>query len=283
MHWLERAPIWVIGLLILGALMIADQIGSATRRIMRRKGLPEPADEGIGHILSGALVLLGLLIAFTFAAASDRFDTRRLLVVEEANAVHTTYLRIQALDDAPKAALSQLMVQYVHARRDWFLAGEDDALVARAEAETDALQKRMWTVTLAVVRANPTATINPSLLQTTNEMFDLAASQRAALDARVPISILRALLVFALIAAALMGYALTKGTRQLVASAALNAALSLAICLILDIDRPRSGAVRVSQAPMDRTIAAIEAAEATPPGPATPTPEPSTKPMSPSR
>lgn len=262
MHWLEVAPIWITGLVILIALIIVGLLGNTARRLMVRSGVQEPPSEGFGYVLSGALGLLGLLIAFTFSAAADRFDTRRLLVVKEANAIVTTYLRVQALDEAPKVSLSQLMVQYVHVRRGWFQAGEDLTRMAQAETATDDLQRKIWNVTAADVRANPTATINPSLLQTTNDMFELAASQRAALAARLPITILRALLVYSVITAALIGYGLAEGPRQIIISAALYLALSLSICLILDIDRPRNGSVRVSQAPMDRAIASLENAEA---------------------
>ena len=262
MHWLQTAPLWLIGLAILVALVVSHQIGYAGRRLGRGTAGAEPADEGIGYLLSGALALLGLLVAFTFSAASARFDTHRFLVVQEANAIGTTYLRIQALDDAPKTALSRLMVQYVQVRRGWFQAGEHTARLAQLDAATDALQSRIWAVVLTDVRANPTATINPSLLQTTNDMFDLAASRRAALDAHIPISIERTVVLYSLIAAAMIGYVTARGARQRVVSGALYLALSLAICLILDLDRPRAGTVMVSQAPMDRAIAAIEASEA---------------------
>ena len=272
MPWLQTAPLWLIGVAILLGLVAADELGYAARRMLRRKGGPEPSDEGIGYLLSGALALLGLLVAFTFAAASDRYDTRRHLVVEEANAIDTTYLRMQALDDAPRAAASQLMVRYVQARRSWFEAGENAAGVAQVDAATEDLQHRIWAVVLADVRANPTATVNPSLMQTTNDMFELAASRRAALQEHIPISIVRTMLLYSLIAAAMIGYGMAKGAREVAASAALFLVLTLAICLILDLDRPRSGTVTVSQAPMDRAAAAVEAGEAakaaaSPPGP----------------
>jgi hypothetical protein len=262
MPWLEIGPIWLIGLSILVALIVAGQLGYGARRVMVRSGVQAAPTEGFGYVLSGALALLGLLIAFTFGAASERFDTRRLLVVEEANAIGKAYLRMQALDEAPKAALNRLMVQYGHIRREWYQAGEDPTRLAQAKAGADDLQNKIWNITIAEVRAHPTATINPSLLQAVNDMFDLEASRNAALEARVPISILRALVLYAFISAALIGYGLAEGPRQIVISSALYFVLSLAICLILDIDRPRGGAVRVSQAPMDREIASIESAEA---------------------
>jgi hypothetical protein len=261
-HWLERAPLWIIGLVILSGLIIAQQLGYGARRLMARSGRAESSSDGVGYILTAALALLGLLIAFTFGAAGQRFDTRRQLVIEEANALGTTYLRIQALDDGPKAALSRLMMQYAKAREGYFATAENSALMRLSEARTDVLQARIWAETVAAIRAHPEATINPSLLQTTNDMFDLAASERAALEAHVPITVLRSLLIYSLIAAAIIGYGMAQGARQLIVSAALFLTLSLAICLILDLDRPRTGAVRVSQAPMARAIASLESMEA---------------------
>jgi hypothetical protein len=262
MFWLERTPLWIIGLVILVVLLAAEELGYGARRLTFRKAGGDSSSEGLGYLLTGALALLGLLIAFTFSAASDRYDTRRHLVVEEANAIGTTYLRIQALDETPRAALSALMVRYGHVRLAFYDAGEDAARLQRSRADTDDLQNQIWAETVAVVRANPTATINPGLQQTTNDMFDLAASRRAAMDARLPISILRALLAFALISAGIIGYGMARERRLVVVSAALFLALSVAICLILDLDRPRSGTVTISQAPMIEAIASMESAEA---------------------
>ena len=262
MYWLERTPLWVVGLAILATLTVVSRLGYFARQLARRKGANEPSNEGFGYLLSAALALLGLLIAFTFGEAASRFDARRLLVVAEANAIGTTYLRIQAMDDAPKAALSQLMVQYARMREGFFETGEDYAALQRSEATSEDLQNRIWAQIVAVIRGNPTATINPSVLQTTNDMFDLAASRRAAMDARLPITILRTLLIYTAVAAGLIGYGLGGGRLQIIISVTLFAVLSLAICLILDLDRPRAGTIRISQGPMTRAIASLESMEA---------------------
>ena len=263
MHWLEVTPLWVIGLLVFAGLILAQQLGYNLRRLMMRRGGEDGSStDSVGYVLSAALALLGLLIAFTFSQAAQRFDARRILVVAEANALGTTYLRIQALDDGPRAALSGLMVKYAHAREGFFSSGTDRALLEQSEARTSDLQKQIWTQVTAAVRASPGATLNPSLLQTTNDLFDLAATRRAALDARLPISIIRALLFYALIAAGIMGYGMAHGRRQSIVSAGLFLVTTVAICLILDLDRPRSGTITVSQAPMSRAIAAIDSAEA---------------------
>lgn len=194
--------------------------------------------------------------------ASDRYEARRTLVLAEANALSTTYLRVQALDEPFRSRLSQGVVAYGQARQDFFAAGEDARKLTAAEAETDSLQARLWADLMPAVRGAPTATINPALLETTNELFDLASSRQAALEAHVPDAILRSLVVYAWVAAAMLGYGLASiGRRHFVASVALFVLVSLAVTLILDLDRPRAGSVTISQTPFVRTIEGLKALE----------------------
>jgi hypothetical protein len=58
---------------------------------------------------------MGLLIAFTFSGAASRFDTRRQLVVEEANAIGTAYLRLDLLPASAQSALRESFRRYLEA------------------------------------------------------------------------------------------------------------------------------------------------------------------------
>ena len=80
------------------ALPLMAEAGRSLRRRRAEKGVS--GREESDQFASSALALLGLLIAFTFSMASERFETRRELVVAEANAISTAYLRSQ-LFDAP--------------------------------------------------------------------------------------------------------------------------------------------------------------------------------------
>jgi hypothetical protein len=264
MAWLEEAPLWLIWAVLATAFMLAQQVGYlAAHRLLRRPDGKDSASEGAGYLLSAALALLGLLIAFTFSMAADRYDARRQLVVEEANAVGTTYLRAQLLPEPARTSASHALIAYIDARREFFAAGPDIAAVEKADARTGALQTQIWNILTPVLAAQPQATINPAILQTTNETFDLASSDRAALDARVPLTILRTLVIYALISAIIMGSVLAaSGRRHLIVSATVFVLVALAISLILDIDRPRSGTVIVSITPFARAAASIEAMEA---------------------
>jgi hypothetical protein len=255
---LSVMPLPLLGVALAASLLLVQEIGYRCGR--RLKARDEITDAG--HLLSAALALLGLLIAFTFSMAADRYEARRTLVVQEANALSTTYLRVQALDEPFRSRLSQAVVAYGQSRQNFFAAGEDSRKLAAAGAETDILQSRLWADLVAAIRATPAATINPALLETTNELFDLASSRQAALDARVPDAILRSLVIYALVAAAILGYGLASGGRRHgVASLALFILVSLAVTLILDLDRPRAGGVTISQSPLTRTLGDLKALE----------------------
>ena len=91
MGWMEQAPIWIVGLIMVAGLALVHELGA---RAGRR--LPSAIDDGEGraYLVSSALALLGLMLAFTFGAAEQRFNVRQRLVVDESNAMGTAYLRI---------------------------------------------------------------------------------------------------------------------------------------------------------------------------------------------
>ena len=221
-----------------------------------------PSGEGKGHLVGAALALLGLMTAFTFGAAQDRFNMRQRMVVEEANALGTTYLRIQTLDPPVRDILSGQMLRYAQVRQDFSIASASPASLEENTRRTSDMQAEMWPEVMRAVRTNPIPSLNVSLLQTTNDMFDLAASRRAGIDARVPVSILRMLTVYALAAAAIMGFAGAKERRYSVVSTAVLLLLTLAFCLILDLDRPSTGTIRINQSAMARAVATIREGEA---------------------
>ena len=264
---LETAPLWLIWIVITVGLIIAYEIGYRFLSVHRgfQKQLSDDDEKGtaIGYMLPASLALLGLLIAFTFSMAAERFQTRRSLVVGEANAVGTTYLRLQLLDEPARTSLNRLMLSYIQAREDFFTAGDEAAKIAAADARTLAVETLFWNGLSAALRAQPSATINPSLLETANEMFDLAASDRAALEGRVPISILRAILIYSVISAGFMGYAMAlRHRRHLVGSTALFVLIALSISLIADLDRPRTGSVTVSNEPFSHAAKSIREMDA---------------------
>lgn len=247
MSWLGSLPLTVIALAILAALTVAATIGYRGHVwLLQRAG--ETESESHDYLFSAVLGLLALLLGFTFSLALNRHEDRRNLVVQEANALDTAWLRAQILEPPDKAAISQLLRAYLDARLDW---SETDS-AGDSRVRTEVLRQRLWAATSQAVRAEPNAQLTRALMDPMNQSFDLASARSAAGAAHVPDRVLTVLLLYAVLAAAMLGYtAAAKGKPQRIATLCVLVAMTLALIMILDIDRPRSGAIQVSQQPLE--------------------------------
>ncbi|HKY18333.1 MAG TPA: hypothetical protein VJL82_05315 [Rhizomicrobium sp.] len=245
MAWLGTLPLTIVALTVLAALLVAATVGYRGHLwLLKRSG--ETYSESHDYLLSAVLGLLALLLGFTFSLALNRYEDRRDLVVQEANAIGTAWLRTQILEPPNKAAISQLLRAYLDARLAW---SEADA---GATARTMALQQSLWAATGQAVRTEPNPLLPRALMDPMNQSFELASARNAAGAAHVPDRVLTVLLLYAVLAAAMLGYtAAAKGKPQRIATVCVLVAMTLALVMILDIDRPRSGAIQVSQQPLE--------------------------------
>ncbi len=253
--WLETAPAWQIGLVLLAAMFGASIFGEwLSGRTAKAKA---DGDDGgkEGYIVSATLGLLALLMGFTFSLAVDRFEARRLLVLEEANAIGTTYLRTQMLEPVDRARISQMLVDYTDNRIALAKASPDK--VAPLLARNDQMLTDLWTATLAAWPTIKGMDFSSSYLETMNNMIDLDAARKAARLARVPSAVFFVLFVYVITSAGVLGYAgANKEGRG--ATAFLFVLLAISLLLTLDIDRPKSGRVTESQGPMERLRATLK-------------------------
>jgi hypothetical protein len=261
MYWLEKAPLWAIGLALLTALAIAHELAAAAgRRFASGRG----ADDGRNYLVSSALGLLALMMAFSFSAAQSRFDLRQTMVAQEAVTMGTAYLRTQLAPSPWRERLGAGMLAYAEVRSRFFTTAEDPDRLAQTLKAGDSAQQALWTTLDEEIRANPTSTVNITLTSALNEMFDAADLRLAAQRRRIPIAALRMLAFFSLAVSAVVGFAGAGGgsRRHLVVSGVVLALITLAYTMILDFDRPGSGTVRIEQGAMERAVAAIRRAEA---------------------
>jgi hypothetical protein len=204
------------------------------------------------------------MMAFSFSAAQSRFDLRQSMVGQEAVTIGTAYLRTQLTPPPWRDRLGGGMLAYANVRSGFFRAAEDpDQLAANLKAG-DKAQQALWATLDDEISANPTSTVNITLIQALNEMFDAADLRLAAQRRRLPIAVLRMLAFFSLAVSGVVGFAGAGGgsRRYFVVSGVVLALITLAYTMILDLDRPGSGTVRIGQGAMERTIAAIRQSEA---------------------
>lgn len=252
-NWLANAPLWEIGVAVFGGLVATWLAGAALRRRHDRSaalkdGAADPGDGEQGILVSAVLGLLALLIAFTFSIVIDRFDTRRVNVLNEANAIGTTYLRAQLLEQPHRARLSRQLVQYTDIRIA--LAGksrgpEQTALLAM----NDKLLADLWTSTVAAFPSMRPYPLSGSFLETMNNLIDMDATRKAGRQARVPSEVLLVLFLYQFVAAGVIRYGLSgrAGRRMGPILVFLLGSLTL---VIIDIDKPVTGGISESQEPM---------------------------------
>jgi len=243
---LDGVSLIVIGPMILAGLLAAMQFGFWGHDRLQpqadRGVLPSPTD----HLLSAMLGLLALLLGFTFSLALHRFDARRELVVQEANAIGTAWLRAELLEEPVRSQLLPLLRHYADARIAW----SADRARLPDMGPTAALQAAIWRRAGQAVRQDSSAQLSRGLIDALNQSFDLASARRAERSATIPAEVLAALLVCALLSAVMLGYMLAAGKRHRLATVMLLTVLTLTLVVIMDLDRPVGGSIEVPRQPL---------------------------------
>ena len=222
------------------------------RRIGKRYYSMEESDHHRGNrilVESAIYGLLGLLIAFTVSGAANRFDARRTLTVQEANAIGTAYLRLDLLPAAAQPELRRKFRRYAEARLAVFRLLPDFEASNAEAVRANELQRSIWNEVIAALPGVPqSATL--MLLPALNEMFDISSSRAIAGQAHTPLVILCALAVLALFCCLLAGYGLAGENPLGSALRMIGFALivTLTIFVILDLDYPRVGLIRLDYA-----------------------------------
>ena len=204
-----------------------------------------------GSTAEGAVFgLLGLLIAFSFSGAASRFEDRRHLIVEEANAIGTAYLRLDLLSAEPRTELQALFRRYVEIRMETYRGPETLAASEIKRAEGTKLQEEIWTKAMAASRSpdvTPQTTV--LLLPALNEMIDITATRVMATLNHPPPVVFVLLGGLSLVGALLVGYGTSiNKDRSWFHTLVFAAILSLTVYVIIDLEFPHLGLIRVDAA-----------------------------------
>lgn len=238
----------VVVVIFFSALEIAFRLG---RRHTRRSD--DLSRSHINALQAALLGLLALLLGFNFAMAASRFDTRKTLVQEEVNAIRTSYLRAQLLPQAQREQVSELLKRYVAARIDFARAGVDPKQLETTSAATTDIEAQLWALAGASQTEGQASPARVLAIQALNDMFNANEKRHAALDNHVPQIVISLLVAVALGALGFIayGYGLT-GQRRHVSTALFALLIAMVFTIIIDMDQPRSGLIRVSEESMVR-------------------------------
>lgn len=245
-----RTSEFVIRWLFFLSLLAATEIGF---RLGRKLGdhIPDDIKSQISTVEAGILGVLALLLGFTISMAVSRFELRKQLVLEEADAIGTSLLRAQLIPAPAGPQIALLLRQYVNLRLQYGAAGNDLARLTDLNQQTTRLQAELWSRTASYAQQNPNPVSAGLLLQSLNRTIDLGEARWMAFQNRVPESVIYVNAAVGLLSMVLVGYSFgVNGRRNIFSGCVLAVSIALVLAVIIDLDRPRSGFIRGSQQPM---------------------------------
>lgn len=257
-QWLDQMPLWAIGtgLVLLMALSLIVGHGLYLRTGRARRSEDQASTDFSGYVVTAMLGLLAIVMAFTFSLASERYEERRQLVISQANAIGTAYLRASLFDSPYRERLSGLIRGYVDEQVSLAESGYPNSGPLREQ--NDRLLGEIWQATAAMFNSARNAPFSGWLVASINEMIDLDASRNSARSTQLPVEVFVVLCVFLISVAGVLGYEIGLG-RGLFLAGFVMGLMIVAFLLVLDIDRPQSGGIREMQGPMEQLQKSLNA------------------------
>lgn len=251
-----RLSTWELALLVFGSVFGATALGMALGHRVRHRS--EHLREPLGVLQSALLGLVGLVLAFGLALAVGRYESRRAAVVDDANAIGTTYLRAELLAEPMRTRSLERLVRYTDMtiRLSGSVPNSNDARLAVAEG--DMLQRQLWGLAGQAVAESPIASAPRLYIETLNQMIDQQTVHVAAFNNRVPGPVLAVELIFGTVALGLLAFYLALLGRGLLPVLLAAALVGLLLMVTFDLDRPVRGLIRVPSTPLTNLRASME-------------------------
>lgn len=246
MNPLQLAIVMSVALFV--GLLLCLEIGYRIARYSSRKNA-ELTYEGVGVIEAAVFALLGLLLGFSFAGAMSRLDARRQLIVQEVNAIGTAYLRLDLLPAADQPEMRDLFRKYLDTRLRAYEKLPDLEATDRELERASQISKEIWTRAVSYSAADPSHDTARLLLPALNEMIDVTTGRTLAIHTHLPALIFFLLTTVSLLSGLLAGYAMQKRRRRSLLHMVLYAAaIAATLYVVLDLDYPRHGLIRLDAA-----------------------------------
>ena len=213
----------------------------------RLHGVEEDYRKRVDMIRNATLALVSFLIGFAFAGAGSRFIERQDMIVKEANAIGTAWLRAVMLPEPQKSELRVALKQYAADRSELVKNYDSDdfpVLLAKAVGA----QKRVWQAGVAGVGSDRQLVnfVMPPL----NDVIDSHSAHLSAAHRHVPTLIIVVIVIMAALAMGMVGYdnGLVR-KRYILLSCVFGLIAATSLWMTIDLDRPRHGLIRVSDRP----------------------------------
>lgn len=246
---MDRIPFWVVVLATIVLIALPAGVGFLLGR--RTSHLEINSEQPVGTKVAATLILLAFALTLTFSMASSRYDLRRLLEIDEANAIGITYRRANLLPAPYDQQVQTILREYVDIRLE--VADADPMLLSEAMAESEQLQGQMWKIAEALAKENANTWTAAWYIESITKVTELHTQRLAAgVHSRVPLTVWGGLGLIAMLSMLAVGYqAGLSNTLRTFPTAMLVLSFVVIIALIVDLDRPEGGLIRVGQAALE--------------------------------
>jgi hypothetical protein len=254
---------WLLVLLLVVVMAVTTAAGLLIGRRMAAQG--EHMREPFGVLQAALIGFMGLILAFGLSLALGRYEDRRAAVVEESNAIGTTYLRAQTLAEPVRTESLDLLRRYTDTSIAISVAVPASSGFDRAVARSARYERELWTLSSRALDAAPVDTAPRLYVETLNEMFDAQSARVYALTNRVPTAVLILEVAGAAIAVAALALHLATFGRGVLTVLTVSVLVAILLVVTFDLDRPTRGLIDVPSTPLldvRATMAQPPAAEA---------------------
>lgn len=245
----DSIPIWAIFVgtfgLVLGCVYLGWKLGTSARRHW-----DDEKESSVSGVSAAVLGMTAFMMVFTFGIVADRYDARRQLVREDANAIRTAYQRASFLPEPEQAESKALLRRHLALRLQVAHDNQVEPFAA-TQRESDQIQRRLWDIAAANAGRDMNSDVAALYAESLNTVFDVHASRVAvAIQARIPIAVWLILYTLTILGMISMGYqAGVVGSKWSRSTLILAVAFALMNTVIASLDRP--GGSRVTQMPLE--------------------------------
>jgi hypothetical protein len=245
---LDPIPLWLLFVLLIGISLVCYEVGFRLG-LRRRSDSADEEESPTGMIVGSILALVAFMLAITMGLASDRFDARRGLVLDETVAIETAFMRAGYLPEPFKTEIQDLLREYVPVR----IAPSDPDDLPDQLIRSEELQAELAAAAQRVAVEHVDSDLTAMFVDSINEVISVSTYRvTAGVYSRVPDTILLLLLALTGLSVGMVGHrAGPLGRRSLVTAILLVVTFCAVLTIVIDLDRPRDGLLQVSQRPLE--------------------------------
>ena len=240
----DLIPAFYLAVPFLFLLILVNYLGYRFKGYHIRK-FPGTEHVGIGPTEGSLLGLTALLLSFTFGMSATKYDTRRQHIVSETNDIGTSILRCDMYPDSVRNLLRSDFKNYLETRLAYYNVGDDEEMIKKTLEQSDSISNIIWKRVAVLSHDLNNRVASEQMVPALNSMIDIVTTRESARRSAVPGMILIVLCTLIIVSAFLSGYGSKSLERNKVLVVAFALVTTMALYLVVDLDKPRQGFVNL--------------------------------------